>query len=176
MSDKMRLARNLRMARVAARMTQIAAASLVGKSRQTINAWEREDEDSASPDDGDLDLLASAYGTTRAALRYGEIGPIGIYTDAGVANQRVSEPAPGRQALSASIREFLAHSQLEMVKAGALEDEVSEAMDLLKSPQIFTFYQGGAPHDFTEEQVLMGMRAIYRGVIKPELKKRGRKL
>lgn len=63
-----------------------------------------------------------------------------------------------------------------MVKAGALEDEVSEALDLLKSPQIFTFYQGGAPKDFSEEQVLVGMRAIYRGVIKPELKKRGRTL
>src|SRR4051812_38445802 len=69
-SDKIRLAKNLRLARVRAGLTQIEAAALVGKSRQTINSWEREDENAASPDDVSLDVLAKAYGTDRQTLRY----------------------------------------------------------------------------------------------------------
>jgi DNA-binding XRE family transcriptional regulator len=165
-SDKLRLAKNLRMARVAAGLTQTAVAELVGKSRQTLNAWEREDEDAPMPDEWVLGILAAAYSTTPSALRYGDAA-------------KVSETPPRYQRnLPLAVRELLAESRLEMVKAGALDEEIEEAIALMRSAAVFTFYEGGAaaPRDFNEADVLKGMHAIYSGVIKPELKQRGRNL
>lgn len=168
-SDKNRLAKNLRLARVAAGLTQIDAAKLVGKSRQTINSWEREAEDAASPDDSDLQTLADAYGTTRAELRYG-------------ASSRVSQPdaipyeARHARNLPLAVREYLAEVRLRLTKGGATEEEIDEAFDLLRSPEVFSYFSGGKLNEFNETDVLDGMRSIVENVIIPRLKQLGRKI
>lgn len=166
------------MARVAAGLSQIQAAKLVGKSRQTVNSWEREDENAASPDDADLDILAEAYDTTRAALRYGLDGSLikaAYAVREGEPSYSQSLPRHARN-LPLAVREYLAEFQLRLTKGGATEDEIEEAMDLLRSPQLFTFYKGGAPSEYNEEDVLRGIKGIAEGVIIPELRERGRKV
>lgn len=78
--------------------------------------------------------------------------------------------------LPLSIREYLAALQLRLTKGGATEEEVSEAMDLLRAPQLFTFYKGGVPSEYSEDDVLLGVKAIAEGVIIPVLRERGRKI
>jgi transcriptional regulator with XRE-family HTH domain len=89
-----------------------------------------------------------------------------------------ASPVQARHAknLPLSVREYLADFQLRLVRGGAAEDEVEEAMALLKSPEVFTFYKGGVPSEFNEDEVLRGMKAIGEGVIIPTLQERGRKV
>lgn len=72
-SDKVRLARNLRIARISKGLSQKEAAKKIGRSRQTLGAWEREDEDAPMPGEDDLSLLEDLYGRHRVDLRYGSL-------------------------------------------------------------------------------------------------------
>lgn len=87
-------------------------------------------------------------------------------------------PEPHRHArnLPLAIREYLAELRVRLTKGGASEDEIDEAFDLLRSPAVFTFYKGGTPSEFNEEDVLRGMKALAEGVVIPELRDRGRKI
>lgn len=71
-------------------------------------------------------------------------------------------------------REFLAEFRLRLTREGAEEDEIDEAMDLLRSPQLFTFYKGRNPAEYSEDELVRGMKAIAEGVIIPVLRERGR--
>lgn len=103
-----------------------------------------------------------------------------------LAGDRVSEPSapygdghgvPRHQRnLPLAVREYLAEFQLRLVKGGATEEEIEEALRLLKSPDVFSYFKGGRPVEFNEEDVLNGMRAIGEDVIIPRLKKLGRKV
>lgn len=67
MVNKSGLAKALRLARVAKGLSQIAAAEAVGKTRQTISSYERE-QGGTVPDEETMAHLARLYGTTVAAL------------------------------------------------------------------------------------------------------------
>src|SRR3954465_2045301 len=82
LSDKTQLSRNLRLARVGAKLTQTEVAAAVGKSRQTINAWEREEDGAPTPDETELAKLADLYGRSVRDLRYADLGGV------------ISEPRP----------------------------------------------------------------------------------
>jgi hypothetical protein len=98
------------------------------------------------------------------------------FTNRGRELLRVSEPAPPRHAqnLPYSIRVFLDEFRLRITKGGASEEEVDRAMQLLRSPALFTWYSSGTPRELPEDKVLQSMRAIAESVIIPELRERGR--
>lgn len=83
-------------------------------------------------------------------------------------------PSRLAQNLPYSVRVFLDEFRLRITKAGATEEEVERAMQLLRSPSLFTWYSVGTPRDLPEEKVLQGMQAVAESVIIPELRQRGR--
>lgn len=90
---------------------------------------------------------------------------------------RLSRSAPRHaRALPLSVREYLGEFRLRLIRGGASDEEIDEALSLMQSPQLFTFYKGGALSEFNEDQVLRGMKAIGEGVVIPELNERGRKI
>jgi transcriptional regulator with XRE-family HTH domain len=71
-SDKARFAKNLRLLREAADLTQAELADAVGKSRGSVVAWEDEDRPTM-PSETDLETVARRLKTTKAELRYGDV-------------------------------------------------------------------------------------------------------
>ena len=78
--------------------------------------------------------------------------------------------------LPLAVREYLAEFRLRLTKADVPEEQIEEAMRLLKSPDVFSYFKGGRPTEYNEEDVLNGMRAIGEDVIVPRLRKLGRKI
>lgn len=74
------------------------------------------------------------------------------------------------------VRKYLAEFRLRLTNAHVPDEEIEEALELMQSPQLFTFYKGGVPSEYNEEEVLRGMKAIGEGVVIPELRERGRKI
>jgi transcriptional regulator with XRE-family HTH domain len=68
---RLQLKRNLRTARLASGVSVVDAAGAVEKSRQAVTAWERFELGEPVPDDRDLAILASLYGTSVPSLRTG---------------------------------------------------------------------------------------------------------
>ncbi len=137
-------------------------AEAAGVSLASVSNWRG---DHKIPTDDNLVLIAGVLKTSVAWLRYGQANgnnPQG---------RRVSEPASGSQRIRIWLQEF----RLELTKAGAEEDEISEAMQLLQSPEVYTYFSGGQRQEFGEDDVLKGMRAIAH-VIRVTLRDRGRKI
>lgn len=174
------------MARVAAGKSVQQAAAKVGKSRQAYSAWERLDENAPVPDDADLEKLAPYFGIPLAQLQSGEWITRYVPGDEEVAVAGVREgtttywqsaPLPRHMRnLPLAIRTYLDMFRHRLKKGGASDEEITEAIELMQSPQVFTFYKGGALSEFNEDQVLRGMMAIGEGVVIPELRERGRKI
>lgn len=70
--DLARLARNLKTAREARKISQTEAGRAVGKSRQTIVNWESP-ESTAEPSTSELATLASKYGVSARDLRFEDL-------------------------------------------------------------------------------------------------------
>lgn len=184
-SDPSQIGQALKAAREDAGLSQKAVAERVGVDSITISRWER---GVRRPPRAAVLLLAKVYG--QPPERFGEASkglddvPRGTVRNVEAAGgRRVAEPAdaPGQGARHAKnlplrVREYLAELRLRLTKGGALEEEIEEAMDLLRSPALFTFYKGGTPSEFNEEDVLRGMKALAEGVVIPELRDRGRKI
>jgi transcriptional regulator with XRE-family HTH domain len=183
-SPKIRRKRALRMARVAAGKSVQEAAAAVGKSRQAYSAWERLEESAPVPDDGDLAVLAPLFGVPLAQLQSGEW----ITRYAPGSSEMQTAPRHGEESWSSrplprhlrhlplAVREYLGEFRSRLKRGGASDEEITEALELMQSPQVFTFYKGGALSEFNEDQVLRGMKAIGEGVVIPELRERGRKI
>jgi transcriptional regulator with XRE-family HTH domain len=167
------------MKRLGLKNPEIAAAA--GVHPVTVSKWRN---DVNPPGDAELQRVAEVLGVSMGWLRYGSVtaqgyAPAVAVRESVVARDSVTATVTRHtRNLPLSVRELLAESRLEMVKAGALDEEIEEALALMRSAAVFTFYEGGAaaPRDFNEADVLKGMHAIYSGVIKPELKQRGRNL
>lgn len=78
--------------------------------------------------------------------------------------------------LPLSVREYLAEFHVRLVKGGASEDEIDEALALLRSPDVFSYFKGGKLAEYNEEDVLDGMRSLAEDVVIPRLQKLGRKV
>jgi transcriptional regulator with XRE-family HTH domain len=164
------LGQRLREAMVAAGVKNKAIADAAGVHINTVSQWLN---DRFPPSEEALASIAPVVKRSTAWLRYGA----GAVSDP----ITVSEPAAPYAArharnLPLAVREYLAEFQLRLVKGGASEDEIDEAMRLLKSPDVFSYFKGGRPTEFNEQDVLNGMRAIGEDVIVPRLKKLGRKV
>lgn len=72
LSDRARLARNLRIARLAAGISQTAAGEAVGKTRGTIVNWENP-ENAAEPDSDEVATLATLYRLSAMDLRFANL-------------------------------------------------------------------------------------------------------
>ena len=167
-SDKFRLAKNLRLARVAKGLTQIQAAALVQKSRQTVNSWEREDESAASPDDADLDVLAEAYGVTRATLRYGESAAV-IRHPLGERESWTPNPAL-RGAVPARVYQVALGYCSRLQAAGVPADEI-EVLERLLIDNRFGV-RDRRSRELSEEDLIMNVDVTWR-VIQETLALRG---
>lgn len=94
--DQARLARNLKTAREARRVTQEAAAKAVGKSRQTIVNWENP-TNTAEPSSSELAILAERYGVSAKDLRFAplELRPAAAQEEPGVTGPAQPPEPPG---------------------------------------------------------------------------------
>lgn len=162
------LGENLKLARRVAGLSQQAVADRVGVTRVTVADWER---GAATPRDENLAALARLFGKTVAQLRHGEppMSTGSVHRD----EEARSAATPSR-VHPQRVRVWLADFRAELTRAGATDDEIAEAMDLLQAPQLFVFYAGGKPREMTEEQMVQGLEALAT-VIRRELRKRGRK-
>lgn len=165
----------VRAARKAGGFTQASAAAALGVHEITVNRWEN---GKLAPPGEMLLRMAQLYAVTveqlvgqKAAANDGERGMVPRETSQSA--KRMSRLARN---LPLAVREYLAELRLRLTKGGAAEEEIEEAMDLLRSPSVFSFYKGGAPSEYNEHDVLRGMKALAEGVIIPELRDRGRKI
>jgi transcriptional regulator with XRE-family HTH domain len=161
-------------ARLVAAMTEKGVknpevAEAVGVVPNTVSKWRQRLQ---KPSDDQLPKLAAYLGKSEAWLRYGD-RPAGPNLVGGF-----SETGPPRHArnLPLAVREYLAEFQLRLTKGGASEDEIDEAMALLRSPDVFVYFKGGRIAEYNEADVLDGMRSLAEDVIIPRLQKLGRKL
>jgi len=78
--------------------------------------------------------------------------------------------------LPLAIREYLAEFELRLLRSGATEEEMAEAIALLQASANFVYNVGGTQREYGEDDVLRGMKGIGEGVIVPELRERGRNI
>lgn len=179
MIDLEEFGRQLTIFRLAAGFpTHEAAAEATGVERSRISR--HESGTGGKPQRDTLARYESAYHLPAGSLSrvlIGEKVPVPAVSTAFTITAPVEAPVPRHaRNLPLAVREYLAELRLRLTKGGAAEEEIDEAMELLRSPQVFTFYKGGAPSEYNEEDVLRGMKAIAEGVIIPELRDRGRKI
>jgi plasmid maintenance system antidote protein VapI len=151
------------------RITKSELAAQAGISRETLYRALSQDEVTPAVADSFARVLGVSVQVLLAPNSIAledAMSPAGVYRDGGAAG--ATTPLPQR------VRVWLAEFRTELTRAGATDDEIDEAMELLRSPQLRTFFVGGAPREMTEAQTLEGMEAI-AVVVRATLKKRGRK-
>lgn len=177
--DASQIGQALKRARERTPYSQAAASQKIGIDSVTLSRYER--GKMVAPKATRIALAALYHVPPEEfGLEAGSLGPVPRDT-VEESPIGVREVAPGhgarhRRNLPLAVRSYLAELQLRLTKGGATEEEIDEAMELLRSPQVFSFYKGGAPSEYNEEDVLRGMKAIADGVIIPELRDRGRKI
>lgn len=161
-------------------MTQAQLAKAVGVETNTVSRWEL---GSVPRQREVLERLAEVLGVSVEHLTGAGSGEGGEESAPAPEARREAEPAPAARGaprvamgLPYEIRVWLQGFLLEITKAGATEEDVNEARELLTSPELFVYWSGGAPREFTEADTLETMQAIGDVVIKRALRKRGLKL
>lgn len=197
-TDPSQIGRALKSARESAGLSQKATAARVGVDVITVSRWER---GVRRPPRAAVLLLAELLGVEPESL--GERSAEGLGNVPRATYEQEAPPATGAvrsgtpaqvseavgavdrsdatvtrvaRNLPLRIRVYLDELRLRLTKAGADEEEIDRAMQLLRSPSLFTWYSTGTPKDLPEEKVLQAMRAIADAVILPELRARGRKV
>jgi transcriptional regulator with XRE-family HTH domain len=172
----------LKQAREEAGLSQAAAAQAVDIDSVTLSRYER--ARLATPRTT-LIALAQLYGKPLSffgeeALSLGGV-PRGTMpaaaTNEGI-DSSTSEAVPARHArnLPYSVRQYLHDFRGRLLKARVPEEAIDEALDLMRSPQVFSFFVGGTARDFPEADVLANVRTFAEESIIPTLKRRGYKL
>lgn len=168
MVDGDTLGKRLKSAREQARLTQQQVGARLSAHAVSVSNWER---DVNVPAEDTLTKLAELYGVAPATLRYGTTDVHGArQTGEGTNGDRPADVPLRRHAVRVWLREF----ELELVRAGATDDEIANARTLLTRPEALTFYVGGHSRDATEEETLMGMEAMAE-FIRDRLTLKGRK-
>jgi len=134
-------------------LTQKQVADRLGLARLTVNRWTTS---KAPIPEKHFPIIEEITGRSREWIRTGkESAPRRM--------PAVRERAPGPLApagLPIRIRIWLQEFLLTITRLGATEDEITRARALLTSPELSTWYVGGYPEEFDEDQVLEGMKAI----------------
>lgn len=156
--SKVTLGERLRRVRKAAKLEQEEVARAAGVHVKTVSRWEN---DRQVPDDTQLDLVAELLGTSTKLLKYGP-------------EEVPQRPAADRvpavpQGLPKSVRVYMQQFLLELAEADVSDREIEEARRSLTSPENYTFYVGGNPVEYSEEDALMGVRSFalaIRGILR----------
>lgn len=170
-TTKSLLARNLKSAREKAGLTQEEAATRSGFSKQAISGWER---GAYMPTDANLNTIAELYGVEPIDLRYGnpteediraQIGPPMVVREV----PRVALGIPQR------IRVWLQKFLLELTEAGVSEEELDRVRRILSADEMYRFYAGGEPKEYSEDETLEGIQA-HAEAFRREFRRRGFKI
>ena len=167
------LGKALELSRVAAGLTQTEVATLLGKSRQTLSAYEREGGGTMPTDDG-IDELAALYRTTRSAiLRLAAEFAGGSATDVADGTATAGKRASLPQRARVWIAEFVA----ALTRAGVTDEEIENYRALLTSREAQGFYHGGqsAREHYSDEDVLTELIAFAEAIVDQQ-RRRGRKI
>ncbi|MGK2935214.1 MAG: helix-turn-helix transcriptional regulator [Gemmatimonadaceae bacterium] len=163
------IGKNLKAAREAAGMTQADAARATGLSIQTISDQER---GLFAPKDPNMKVLAKAYGTTAAALRYGENGGQPMVVRESPSAYRA--PLIARD-LPKSVRVWLHEFLLELAEADVPDEQIDAAKRALIAPENLDFFVGSSPGARYEEEAMQGLQS-FAGHIRNVLRDRGFKV
>lgn len=177
---KSQLGENLRRARRAADLTQQQVADKLGVTKQTISDQERGE---ATPNGKNLQALADLYGTSEAELRYGaELAREfhrAIVESSGLVSEQLPDPGYYRPRVALGIpqriRVWLQGFLLELTKAGVTEEEVDGIRRILSADELYRYYAGGDPKEYSEDETLEGIQA-HAEAFRRDLRRRGYKL
>jgi transcriptional regulator with XRE-family HTH domain len=167
----------LKAAREAAGLTQEDVAEKLRVHAVTVSRWETAGVRARSDT---LVRLAELYGLSVDALVSGAARRVSENASDSELSTDVSRGTYAKSRstrnLPYSVRVYLDELRLRLTKGGADEEEIDRAMQLLRSPSLFTWYSVGTPKELPEEKVLQGMKAVAEHLILPELRSRGRKV
>ena len=151
-SDKARFAKNLRVLREAADLTQAQLAERIGKSRGTIIAWE-DPERPTMPSEADMDVVARTLSTTKAALRYGDTA--GMRGGPGDASGRREHATLPRR-----LRMMALDFEREALEKGADEAFMRYVRTSFDDPDYVALFAGGPDESpMTEDEAIDEMKA-----------------
>lgn len=172
---KARFARNLRVLRKALGLTQKELADRIGKSRNTVNAWEDPDVPTMPEGSDTMEQLAKALGVTVIALNYDDlIGSSGAAVKEPV-HAPPSEPRYRGRDLPRLVEVIAKKFELEALETGATSEEMGVIRTTLYSSEtVQMFHMGwdGAP--MTEDEQRVEMEAL-TGKLRVWLKERIRR-
>jgi transcriptional regulator with XRE-family HTH domain len=156
------LAANLKAHRERLGLSFAQVAERVGVTKGAAHGWEQ----GAQPARETLDRLAELYGTSSQALRYGA--------------DRVSEPTPSyvkpvALGIPQRIRVWLQEFLLDLTKAGVSGEEIDGIRRILSSDEMYRYYVGGEPKEYSEDETLEGIQA-HAEAFRRDLRRRGYKL
>lgn len=154
-------------------MTQPELAKAIGVHAITVAKYEA---GSTGVKTERLAKIAAALRTTPAALLGEPTASVrgSSHTGEGTNGDRPGEGGAEVPLRRHAVRVWLREFELELVRAGATDDEIANARTLLTRPEALTFYVGGHFRDATEEETLMGMEAMAE-FIRDRLTLKGRK-
>lgn len=148
----------LRRARKAAGKEQGDLATATGVHPKTVSRWEN---DKQLPERQHFAILARELDVPESYFHQ-----IYVREPAADYRPRVSLGIP--QQIRVWLQEFL----LVLVKAGVTDDEVDRVRRILSSDEMFRFYVGGEPQEYSEAQTLQGIQA-HAQAFRRELRGRG---
>ena len=153
-------------------LARLSLQRFVDPKPMILDAMASPEAPAIAPDD--LATLISEVEDFR--LRYqsvnGELRPV----EPSVVREALYIPGQRSSGLSLPVRQYLSELHLRLTLGGATEEEIEEAMALLRAPQVFSFYKGGVVNDYSDEDILRSMKGIAEGVVIPELRERGRNI
>lgn len=123
-------------------LSQKAVAEALETTDVTVSNHER---GVTRPSDEQLDAYAEFYGVDTQTLRYG-------------GEPALNGPPRSTASLWPAVREYLAELRLRLTKANVPEEEIEEAMDLLRSPQLFRYFKDGELVAYSESDALDGVK------------------
>jgi transcriptional regulator with XRE-family HTH domain len=152
------------------RNPELAAAMAVHET--TVSKW----RSGAQQPDGDAIMRMAAVLQVSSGWLWSGQGDSGLGEPLRVAEKGAADyPARVWQGLPQRGRVFVQRFLLELTEAGATDDDVAAARELLTKPEVFTLHHGGRATEASDEEILQVMEASAR-FIRDTLRERGLKL
>lgn len=154
-TNRERLPRNLKAARAAAGLTQEEAGRRVGLSKQAISDQER---GVYAPTEENLDMLAVAYGTTKAALRYGSALRVAEDTGRWPANLPAGDARKAKLPPRAYAR---AYEYLERLKKAGIPEDMIDESERLMTESVYSKLNKRDVRVRTEDDLITDINAAW---------------
>lgn len=150
------------------RVPNEALAEAAGVHVKTVSQWR---SDKQTPTRDNLKAIAPILGTTVDWLRSGDAPTIPMLREtyrnmsAGFMESDYRVP----KGLPKAVQLFMFDFLKELAEADVSEREIEEARRSLTSPENYSFYAGGNPVEYSEDEALMGVQAFslaIRGILR----------